>query len=107
MLTTIEATVDPNGNVTLLEPVTVTKTTRAIVTLLENPTAAAKPELSDDEKRRREENFARHFGAINGGNPNSGERESLENLLAQSRVDAGITDLAAQHDYYLYGKDKK
>lgn len=36
MLTTVEAEVDVGGNIRLLEPVTVTKTTRAIVTLLED-----------------------------------------------------------------------
>ena len=83
MLTTIEATVDPNGNVTLLEPVTVTKTTRAIVTLLENPTAAAKPELSDDEKQRREENFARWIGTGNSGDPNSADNDKIDRDLAE------------------------
>lgn len=36
MLTTVEAEVDINGNVRLLEPVEVKQTTWAIVTLLEN-----------------------------------------------------------------------
>ncbi len=36
MLTTVEAEVDVSGNVRLLEPVEVKRTTRAIVTLLEN-----------------------------------------------------------------------
>lgn len=35
MLTTVEAEIDVNGNVKLLEPVEVKKTTRVIVTLLE------------------------------------------------------------------------
>ena len=35
MLQTVEAEIDVNGNVKLLEPVRVTKRTRAIVTLLE------------------------------------------------------------------------
>lgn len=35
MLTTVEAEIDVNGNVRLLEPVEVKKTTRVIVTLLE------------------------------------------------------------------------
>lgn len=35
MLTTVEAEIDTSGNVRLLEPVKVKKTTRAIVTLLE------------------------------------------------------------------------
>lgn len=35
MLTTVKAEVDVSGNVRLLEPLEVTKTTRAIVTLLD------------------------------------------------------------------------
>lgn len=33
--------------------------------------------------------------------------KSLEDLIAESEIDTGIEDLAAQHDYYLYGKPKK
>lgn len=36
MLITVEAEIDVGGNVRLLEPVEIEKTTRAIVTLLEN-----------------------------------------------------------------------
>ena len=36
MLITVEAEIDTNGNVRLLEPVEVNKTTRAIVTLLKD-----------------------------------------------------------------------
>ena len=33
--------------------------------------------------------------------------QSLEDLLEKCEVDTGISDLAEQHDYYLYGKPKK
>jgi hypothetical protein len=33
--------------------------------------------------------------------------KSLEDLIADCQVDTGITDLASQHDHYLYGKPKK
>lgn len=36
MLITVEAEIDVGGNVRLLEPIEITKTTRAIVTLFEN-----------------------------------------------------------------------
>lgn len=39
MLQTVEAEVDVNGNVRLLEPLRVTKPTRALLTLLEDTTA--------------------------------------------------------------------
>ena len=31
----------------------------------------------------------------------------LEDLIAMCEVDTGISDLAEQHDHYLYGKPKK
>ncbi len=49
MLTTVEAEIDTNGNVRLLEPVEIKKTTRAIVTLLEE-TSGAKNENGNAEK---------------------------------------------------------
>jgi len=39
MLQTVEAEIDVNGNVRLLEPLRVTKPTRALLTLLEDTTA--------------------------------------------------------------------
>jgi len=33
--------------------------------------------------------------------------KSLEDLIAESEVDTGISDFAEQHDHYLYGKPKK
>jgi hypothetical protein len=46
-----------------------------------------------------------------GTRPPSAEDESawdaLEQLLEVCAVETGITDLAHQHDHYLYGKPKK
>lgn len=33
--------------------------------------------------------------------------KTLEDLIAECEVDTGISDLAEQHDHYLYGKSKK
>jgi hypothetical protein len=33
--------------------------------------------------------------------------KSLEELVAECTIDTGISDLASQHDHYLYGKPKK
>ena len=33
--------------------------------------------------------------------------KSLEELIAECAVDTGISDLAEQHDHYLYGRPKK
>lgn len=40
MLTTVKAEIDVDGNVRLLEPIEVTRTTKAIVTLLDEPGGA-------------------------------------------------------------------
>ena len=37
----------------------------------------------------------------------SGGAPSLETLIAECEVDTGISDLASQHDHYLYGRPKK
>ncbi len=44
MLQTVEAEIDVNGTVRLLEPVRVEKRTRALVTLLEEPAEQVAPE---------------------------------------------------------------
>jgi hypothetical protein len=36
--------------------------------------------------------------------PKQTSKKSLEDLIAECSVDAGISDLAEQHDHYLYGK---
>lgn len=46
MLTTIEAEIDVNGNVTFLEPFKITKKSRAIVTILDDET----PKTNDARK---------------------------------------------------------
>jgi len=33
--------------------------------------------------------------------------KTLEALIAECEADTGISDLASQHDHYLYGKPKK
>ena len=82
MLTTIEAEIDVNGSVTLLEPLTISKKSRAIITLLddENP---KKRKMSEAEAQLAEERLARHFGAINSGNPRSADNEQIDADLAQ------------------------
>ncbi len=60
MLTTIEAEIDVNGSVTFLEPLTISKKSRAIITLLDVPMPKkrdmrqpqAKPEDGDAKNRQ-------------------------------------------------------
>ncbi len=33
--------------------------------------------------------------------------QSLEDLISKCEMDTGISDLASQHDHYLYGTPKK
>lgn len=84
MLTTIEAEIDVNGNVRLLEPIKVTKTSRAIVTLLENENLSVKKQrMSEEEARVAEERFARWMGSVNSGNPRSADNEQIDIDLAR------------------------
>lgn len=39
--------------------------------------------------------------------PKQTSQKSLEDLISECAVDTGISDLAGQHDHYLYGKTKK
>lgn len=82
MLTTIEAEIDVNGNVTLLEPITLTRKSRAIVTVLENGNGLRKP-MSEEDARLAEERFARWIGAWDSGDPNSADNERIDADLAR------------------------
>lgn len=82
MLTTIEAEIDLDGNVTLLEPLRLKRKSRALVTLLESDDVRIKP-LSDEEIRLAEERFARWIGAVNSGNLRSADNEQLDADLAR------------------------
>jgi hypothetical protein len=81
MQTTIEAEIDVNGNVTLLEPVKITKKSRAIVTLL-NEEKSPEREISEEENQLAEERFARWIGSVDSRNPNSADNEQIDADLA-------------------------
>jgi hypothetical protein len=69
MIRTVEATIDEQGNVTLLEPVQLTSMRRALVTILEDePTVAAnetailsEPALAKDWNRPEEDAAWQHL----------------------------------------------
>ena len=77
MPTTIEAEVDVDGSVRLLEPLKVTRKSRAILTLLDTDNVQ-KPTPSEAEKQLAEERFARHFGAIKSGDERSADNERID-----------------------------
>ncbi len=80
MLTTVEAEIDVNGNVRLLEPLKVERKSRAILTLLDDDNGKRK-QMSAEEEQAAEERFARHFGAIKSGNPRSADNEQIDEDL--------------------------
>lgn len=82
MLTTIEAEIDVNGNVRLLEPIRIKKKSRAIVTLLDVETDSETAKLSDAERYQALQNLMQHAGAVQSGNPNSADNEQIDRDLA-------------------------
>ncbi len=89
MLTTIEAEIDVNGQVTFLEPLKISQKSRAIITLLDNEKPPRR-EMSDAEKQLAEDRFARHFGAIKSGDSTSADNEKIDADL--------VREYGATHD---------
>lgn len=81
MLTTVEAEIDVNGNVHLLEPIKVERKSRAIVTLLDEK--SEKHEPTEAEKQAAEERFARWIGSVKSGDPHSADNERIDEDLAR------------------------
>lgn len=89
MLITVEAEIDVDGSVRLLEPLIITKKSRAILTLLDGENVP-KPLLSEAEKQLAEERFARWIGAVSSGDARSADNERIDADLARA--------YAATHD---------
>ncbi|MBA4121701.1 MAG: hypothetical protein H0X72_04465 [Acidobacteria bacterium] len=81
MLTTIEAEVDTDGSVRLLEPIKIKKKSRAILTLLDDENSNRK-QMSEEEARLAEARFARWIGSAKSGNPCSADNEQIDEDLA-------------------------
>lgn len=77
MPTTINAEIETDGSVTFLEPLKISKKSRAIITLLDDE-KLPKREMSEAEAQLAEERFARHFGAINSGDARSADNEKID-----------------------------
>lgn len=86
MLTTIEAEVDTDGSVRLLEPLTIKKKSRALLTVLDDVTDS-RQQVSEEDARLAEERFARHFGAIKSGDRNSADNEKIDADLIRAYED--------------------
>ncbi len=87
MLTTIKAEIDVNGNVRFLEPLKITKKSRAIVTLLDDEIVKAS-KTTEVEAHSAEERFARHFRAIDSGDVRSADNDKIDADLIRSYEDA-------------------
>lgn len=74
MLQTVEAEIDVNGKVELLEPVRVTKRTRAIVTLLEE---------TNGEEQERKRNSKRILEFLRNNRLPESARPTVEEIEAQ------------------------
>ena len=81
MLTQVEAEIDVNGTIRLLQPIRVKRKSRAIVTVLDND--PPQHQMSDEEARLAEERFARWIGSANSGDPNSADNERIDADLAR------------------------
>ncbi len=84
MPTTIEAEIDVDGSVRLLQPLKLTKKSRAILTLLDADNAQPP---SEAETQIAEERFARHFGTINSGDPRSADNDKIDADLIRAYED--------------------
>ena len=78
MLTTVEAEIDVNGQVRLLEPITITKKSRAIVTLLDD-------QASDKsaDKKTKTGGVRALFGSASLGHPTGADNESIDRDLGE------------------------
>lgn len=81
MLTTVEAEINVDGSVRLLEPIKVGKKSRAILTLLNDENGGRK-QISAEEERLAEERFARWIGSVHSGDPHSADNEQIDVDLA-------------------------
>lgn len=82
MLTTIEAEIDVNGKVTLLEPIKLKRRSRAILTVLDEY-SGTNGKVGEGDEMAAEESFARWMGSVNSGDANSADNERIDADLAK------------------------
>ena len=74
----------------MLEPVGVSKTTRVLLTLLEDREAVT--EMTRAEAELAEARFAAHFGAVNSGDARSADNERIDMELARESGNSHESD---------------
>jgi hypothetical protein len=82
MLTTIEAEIETDGVVRLLEPVKISRKSRAIVTILDDENGADATKMNSEERRQALQDLMKHAGAVQTGNPHDGDNEKIDADLA-------------------------
>lgn len=82
MLTTVEAEIGTNGVITLLEPVNVTRVTRAIVTILDDVDNDDDSRLDPGERKHAINDLMKHAGAVSDGDEASGDNARIDADLA-------------------------
>jgi hypothetical protein len=82
MLTTIEAEVDVDGNVRLLEPLTITKKSRAIVTLLDDDSVIKQSANDKSSGGKTRGGIRELFGSASLGHPTGADNEGIDADLA-------------------------
>ena len=83
MLTQVEAEVGVDGSVLLLEPLRLKKRSRAIVTIIDSEPVENK-QISEEDARSAEDRFARHFGAVESGDPHSADNDKVDADLVKA-----------------------
>ena len=82
MLTTVEAEIGTNGIVRLLEPVKVSRRSRAIVTIFDAGNGPDPVKIGPDERRQALQNLMKHAGAVESGDPAGGDNDRIDADLA-------------------------
>ena len=87
MQTILEAEIEVDGRVRLLKPVRLRRRGRATVRIEDSDLLIEKT-MTEDEERLAEERFARHFGSVASGDPNSADNEKIDADLVREYANA-------------------
>ena len=82
MLTTVEAEIETNGIVRLLEPIKISRRSRAIVTILAGEISTDSKAMNSEQRRLALQNLMKHAGAVNSGIGTDGDNEKIDADLA-------------------------
>lgn len=83
MLTTIEAEIDVNENIRLLEPVKVSRKSRALVTIFNNETVEESVSAEPDRKG----DIRKFSGMYKNGDPTGSDNEKIDADLARAYLE--------------------